>query len=76
MSTMIQIRNVPGHVHRLVKSRAALAGMSMSEYILREIQRSLERPTREELLERLRAYPSTELSTSPASMVREERERR
>ena len=73
---MIQIRNVPAHIHRLVKSRAALAGMSMSEYILREIERSLERPTREELLERLRGYPPPELETRPAAMVREERERR
>lgn len=76
MPTMIQIRNVPDHVHRLVKSRAALAGMSMSEYILRELQKALERPTREELLARIAEEPPIELDPPPAELVREERERR
>ena len=35
---MIQIRNVPDVLHRKLKSRAALAGMSLSDYLLREIQ--------------------------------------
>ena len=36
MSTMIQIRNVPDALHRQLKSRAALAGMSLSDYLLAE----------------------------------------
>jgi hypothetical protein len=32
---MVQIRNVPDELHRKLKSRAALAGMSISEYLLR-----------------------------------------
>ncbi len=76
MSTMIQIRNVPPDVHRQVKARAALAGMSMSEFILRELQRSLERPTRKQLLARLARLPKLELEPSPAALLREERERR
>lgn len=76
MSTMIQIRNVSDDVHRRVKARAALAGMSMSEFILRELERSLERPTREELLARLAQLPETTLEPSPAALLREERERR
>lgn len=74
MSTMIQIRNVPDQIHRRIKARAALAGMSMSEYILREIERSLERPTRSELLERIRALPPVELDPAPAAFVREDRD--
>lgn len=73
---MIQIRNVPDELHRQVKSRAALAGMSMSEFIMRELRKSLERPTRAEILERLRNLPEIELSPSAAEMVREERDRR
>ena len=76
MSTMIQIRNVPDKVHRKLKSRAALAGMSMSEYILQELKKSLERPTREELLDALAALPEPELHPSPAELIRAERERR
>ena len=76
MSTMIQIRNVPDKIHRKLKSRAALAGMSMSEYILQELKKSLERPTREELLDRLARLPEPKLRPSPAEVIRAERERR
>ena len=75
MSAMIQIRNVPPEVHRRVKARAALAGMSMSEFILRELQRSLERPTRKDLLTRIARLPKLELDPSPAALLREERDR-
>ena len=73
---MIQIRNVPDDVHRKMKSRAALAGMSMSEYILRELKRMAERPTRQEILARIAALPPVELETSAAEILREEREKR
>lgn len=72
---MIQIRNVPQKIHRQLKSRAALAGMSMSEFILQELKRSLERPTREELLDRVASLPEVELRRSPAEVIREERDR-
>ncbi len=76
MSTMIQIRNVPDKIHRKLKSRAALAGTSMSEYILQELKKSLERPTREELLDRLAELPEPKLRPSPAELIRAERDRR
>ena len=76
MASMIQIRNVPDEFHRRVKARAALAGMSMSQFILRELTKSLQRPTREEILERLGRLPELELSPPPAEVVREERSRR
>jgi len=76
MSTMVQIRNVPDELHRKVKARAALAGMSISEYLLREIERSLERPTRQELLARLRSRQKVEPSESVAAAVAAEREGR
>lgn len=47
---MIQIRNVPEDVHRRLKARAALEGVSLSDLALTELRRSLERPTRRELL--------------------------
>jgi plasmid stability protein len=76
MSTMIQIRNVPQRVHRQLKARAALAGMSMSEYILQELKKSLERPTREELLDRIAKTPESKLRPSPADVIRAERDSR
>ena len=53
MSKMIQIRNVPDDLHRKLKARAAIAGMSLSDYLMAEIRRSAERPTVEELKARL-----------------------
>ncbi len=76
MATMIQIRNVPQKIHRQLKSRAALKGMSMSEYILQELAKSLERPTREELLDRIAKLPEAEYHPSPAEIIRAERDRR
>ena len=74
MSVMIQIRNVPEALHRRLKSRAALAGMSLSDYLLDEIRRVAERPTLDELRVRLRSRTETTLSVSPAEAVRAERD--
>jgi plasmid stability protein len=76
MSTMIQIRNVPRQLHRKLKARAALAGMSMSDFVLREIERGLARPTREEVLQRLAKLPGVELEPPPAEVIRAERNSR
>jgi plasmid stability protein len=76
MPKMIQLRNVPDDLHKVLKSRAALAGKSLSDYLIAEIQRHAEYPTVEELRRRLRACPSARLSVSPAQMIREERDSR
>ena len=76
MSTMIQIRNVPDEIHRQVKARAALAGMTLSDYVLRELKKSLQRPTRDELLQRIAALPPLELDPRPADAIRAERDSR
>ena len=49
----LQIRHVPDDVHRRLKARAAEEGMSLSELALAELRRSLDKPTRRELFERL-----------------------
>jgi len=76
MGVMIQIRNVPPELHRELKSRAALAGMSLSDYLLAEIRHVAERPTMAEIEARLAALPPVDLHPSPADAVREERDRR
>jgi len=75
MSKLIQIRNVPDAVHRKLKARAALMGMSLSEYLLREVRRVAERPTLEEWRERLRTREAVTPSPEPAAVIREERDR-
>lgn len=75
MSKMIQLRNVPDALHRTLKARAALDGLSLSDYILREIERLAERPTLDEIKGRLRHRKAVLPKVSPAAAVREERER-
>jgi plasmid stability protein len=76
MSKMIQLRNVPDDLHRKLKSRAAMAGLSLSDYLLREVQRVAERPTVAELRQRLAQRASVSPRTTPARAVRAEREQR
>src|SRR2546430_14217107 len=76
MPTMLQVRNVPDTIHRRLKARAALAGMSLSDYVLAELRRSVERPTRAELLERLARRTPVAPRPRPAAAVRAARDRR
>jgi plasmid stability protein len=75
MSTMIQIRNVPDALHRRLKARAALAGKSLSDYLLDELRFAAERPTLDELRARLERRTKANLSVTPALAVRAERDR-
>lgn len=76
MSSMIQIRNVPTELHRRLKARAALEGMSLSDYLLREIRQAAERPTIDELRDRLARRSTVSVGESPAEAVRRERDRK
>ena len=75
MGTMVQIRNVPEALHRQLKSRAALAGMSLSDYLLSELRHVAERPTIDELRARLHSRMEATLSVEPTDAVRAERDR-
>jgi antitoxin FitA len=74
MSSMIQIRNVPVQVHRALKARAALAGKSMSELILEELQAMLALPAEQELRERLAQAEPFAMKKSSAGLIRRERD--
>jgi plasmid stability protein len=76
MTSMIQIRNVPVALHRRLKARAAVAGMSLSDYLLGEIRETAERPTLEELRARLASRSAAKVSNEPAEAVRAERDNR
>ena len=76
MSKMIQLRNVPDDLHKVLKSRATLAGKSLSDYLIAEMQRHTEYPTIEELRQRLRARTQVRPTIPPAQMLREERDSR
>ena len=73
MSKMIQLRHVPDDLHRKLKTRAAMEGLSLSEFLLREVRRLAERPTLAELRERLAQRTAVSPRVSPARAVRAQR---
>jgi len=76
MSKMIQLRNVPEALHRALKARAAVLGMSLSDYLLAEIKEIAYRPTLQELRERLHLRVPVDVELHTSRLVREEREAR
>jgi plasmid stability protein len=74
MSKMIQIRNVPDDLHRRLKVRAAENGVSLSDYLLAEVEQIAEKPSLAELMERLAARDPVELDEPPERTIRELRE--
>ena len=75
-TTMIQIRNVPDPIHRELKARAARAGMTLSDYLLRIVRQATERPEASELALRVRELGAVYPAESPADAVRRERDAR
>ena len=70
MTKMIQILNVPDDLHRTLKVRAAKAGMTLSDYLLSEIEQVAAKPTLAEMMERLRQRESVELDEPPDVTIR------
>jgi plasmid stability protein len=76
MPKMIQLRNVPDSLHRRLKSKAAMEGLSLSDYLIREMEGVAERPTMKELAERIASRTPVKYKRSPVEILREERDRR
>jgi plasmid stability protein len=76
MSKMIQIRNVPDGLHRILKARAAMSGMALSDYLLLEMREIAERPTLAELRERLHTRTPVTPVFDTAQLIRDERDGR
>lgn len=72
MGKLVQVRDVPDEVHRTLKVRAAQSGISLSDYLRRELALIASRPSPEELLARLRALPRLEVPKRdrPAAIIR------
>ncbi|MDP2955710.1 MAG: hypothetical protein Q8N53_04760 [Longimicrobiales bacterium] len=73
---MIQIRNVPDELHRRAKARAALAGMTLSDYALRALERDASEPTMAEVAARIHLLEPVEATPTAADVVRRERDGR
>jgi plasmid stability protein len=73
---MIQLRNVSDALHRQLKSRAALAGMPLSDYLIREVRKIAEQPTAEDMRRRLQEREAYTGKQSPTQALRAERDAR
>jgi plasmid stability protein len=72
---MIQVRSVPDSVHRTLKIRAAASGMSLSDYIKRDLEIAAARPTLEEIDARVSDRGRSGLRTNTVlSALRDQRE--
>lgn len=71
----LQIRNVPDDLHRVLHSRAAASGMSLSDYLLREVSRVAARPPAADVLRGAAARSGGAPSDAILETVREARAR-
>lgn len=71
---MIQLRHVPDALHRQLKTRAAMAGLSLSDFLVREVRKIAEQPTPEEMAVRLRQREPYRGKLSPTQILRDERD--
>jgi len=75
MNKMIQMRHVPDALHRKLKSRAAMEGLTLSDYLVREISKIADRPTMAELRDRIKQRSAVAVKVRPDKAVRLEREK-
>jgi hypothetical protein len=73
MIRMIRIRNVAETLHRTLKAKAATSDISLSDYLLGELQEIAERPTMAEFRDRLHTHAELTVLFDTADLVREER---
>jgi antitoxin FitA len=71
MSKMIQVRDVPDDLHGTLEARAAPEGMSLSDFVKRELERTAERPTMREWIEMTRRAKPIPSERSSAQIIRE-----
>ena len=76
MDKLIQLRHLPDELRCKLKARAAVEGLFLSDYWLREVRRIAERPTVNELAARLARRAPVAPRESPARAVRAEHDAR
>ena len=68
--TMLQIKDVPEDVHRTLKARAAIAGVSLTEYARTTLEQAARRPSREELAAELSLIEPVDVGESAEQALR------
>jgi plasmid stability protein len=73
---MIQIRNVPDDLHRRLKARAAMAGLTLSDYLKGELERVVDTPSVDELLAAVEERELFDVDDEIVAAVRSDRNTR
>jgi antitoxin FitA len=76
MNKHVQIRELDAKVHKTLVKRADAQGLSLSEYLRKELTQLAARPDHAEFFRRLRALKPAKPGPSAASMIREDRDSR
>ena len=65
---------LPDELHRSLKEAAARRGMTLSAYVLEELQAIADELPMDEWVESVRELPPVRLKTSVADLIRQDRE--
>jgi hypothetical protein len=76
MAKTILLDQIPEALHRELETHAALAGLSLSDFLVRELRRIAEQPMLTEMLQRLSRIEPYSGKLSPTEVLREERDSR
>ena len=71
MPKTIQLRRVPDALHRELKARAALAGLSLSAFMLEKLRHITQNTTSEQMVARLKRREPYSGRRSPTEVLRQ-----
>jgi plasmid stability protein len=69
----LQVKDVPDELHRELRRRADLDGLSIRDYLLRLIRNDQQRPPTKEWMSRLRRLEPLDLGAPAADLVQTDR---
>ena len=75
-SRALQVRDVPETLHKRLRLQAAAMGTSLSDYVLKQLEKIAARPTPSEMAERLSRRPPIDYGEAVAEAIAEERAKR
>lgn len=76
MAMTILLDHIPEALYRELEARAALTGLSLSDFLVRELRKVVEQPMPEDILQRLSRRAPYTGKPSPTEVLRDERDSR
>jgi hypothetical protein len=70
MPVTIELKDIPDAMYQLLETRAGAAGMSVSDYLLRDVRRDAELPTMKEWVAKLKEMKPIITKETAAEAIR------